>query len=423
MGLWIHAALGDGFARSADVDHSRHLAHRLRRRSTISFRPAGGSTLYAGIDRARLVDDGERRLGLRLPQPHLEPVAQRLPGWPGSIDGTESARVMVRVSLILLTLCFACDLCRDAVWRTRIWTAMALAGASIAALGLLQRANIIAGFLPQMEPREGSPFATFNYHGNAAAFLNLVLPAAAWLALAGRGSPRSGDTAHGQTTKSHRGWAIARRAARIIPLVLCTAGIIGNVSKAGFAIAILELGALGWLAVLRSRKTKAAPDILARRRMGWVKIAGCIASVSLIIGSNVTGQRWQQLLQTNPRDCSRVLLWRVVLADGTRSGRMRTRSRRLLSCFCPGTEHMIPSLYSKYIVTEHVPGRRVSMWSNAHQDYLQSWIEWGWAGAMVWAFLALTSFGCVLRPSWRPGSTGARRSDEDSATRICAWLA
>ena len=59
-------------------------------------------------------------------------------------------------------------------------------------------------------------------------------------------------------------------------------------------------------------------------------------------------------------------------------------------------------LYPKYIVTWYVPGGSVSMWSNAHQDLLQTAIEWGWFGVVIWLGLFV---GGVTRGLRQPAGT------------------
>ena len=80
------------------------------------------------------------------------------------------------------------------------------------------------------------------------------------------------------------------------------------------------------------------------------------------------------------------------------------------SCFSPHAPSMLPELYFKYIVQDYVPGTRVSMWNHAHDDYLQSLIEWGWPGTALWAALFAGGLWSVLRrrggrlPAWPRGS-------------------
>ena len=56
------------------------------------------------------------------------------------------------------------------------------------------------------------------------------------------------------------------------------------------------------------------------------------------------------------------------------------------------------------MLTRHVPGQRISMWSNAHQDYLQTFIEWGWIGGALWVLIVVGAFALALvqKPSFDP---------------------
>jgi hypothetical protein len=71
----------------------------------------------------------------------------------------------------------ASDLAGSSRWRTRAWRVMSLTGISIVVLGLAQRlTNAGAVFWDPVADIGPTFFATYRYHANAGAFLNVVLP-------------------------------------------------------------------------------------------------------------------------------------------------------------------------------------------------------------------------------------------------------
>src|SRR5947199_8213728 len=95
---------------------------------------------------------------------------------------------MIRGALLLGILLFLADLSQSNRWLLRLWYVIGLVGGSIAFLGLLQKATgaqMIFWQLPHPNEylRVSTFFATYYYHGNAGAFLNLVWPLTAGLVI------------------------------------------------------------------------------------------------------------------------------------------------------------------------------------------------------------------------------------------------
>ena len=52
------------------------------------------------------------------------------------------------------------------------------------------------------------------------------------------------------------------------------------------------------------------------------------------------------------------------------------------------------AFYSRWIIQGHTPGTAISMWSQAHEDYLQTLVEFGWTGGLAAGTLL---FGGIVR--------------------------
>src|SRR5438105_8699351 len=114
-------------------------------------------------------------------------------GAPGSLDYALSAAWMLRGALLLLSILFVVDLSQDNKALIQLWAAIAISGGSIALLGLLQKATGAHAILWQTPVgySGGNFFATYYYHANAGAFLNLILPFTAGFAVRAFGTPSS----------------------------------------------------------------------------------------------------------------------------------------------------------------------------------------------------------------------------------------
>jgi hypothetical protein len=277
---------------------------------------------------------------------------------PGTVDQSVSVAMMVRVSALLAVICFVNDLSRHVQWRRRLWWTITVAGTSVVLFGLLQR-GVGAPLLPFENVRPGHLyFATYFYHGNAGAFINLVLPLVVGLAA-----------------------VVSRKAAKVhlalVPCaIICVAGAFTNSSRAAVVVTLLLLGALTvWLCRLWRRELSALPRKAA---ILYFSIALVVLSVS--VAAVLPVARWAQLPgqinAENPRWVSTQVLLRM-LPDAGVFG------------LGPGTFAITFPTYTRELATS-IRG----IWRFAHQDYLQTLIEWGWGGASVWAILF---FGGLIR--------------------------
>ena len=316
-------------------------------------------------------------------------------GGPGSADGPESVRVMVRVTLLLAATCVAADLAATAPAFCRRWlVVVAFAGAGVAALGLVARAafpDLLAG---AFDPHEGTPFGTFNYHANAGAFMNLCLPAA----LALIPPPRGATASRGEVPRRKKAWL-----AFGLVVAAAAVGAAVNVSKASLPLSAAAVAVVVWVALRgRTGQVDAAAATSPRRwwrRAAVILAAAVVALAGTVVVARVGGQwdRWAEYArQPNPLG-GRGVLWRIVADLAADAGPWGHGPGTYKLLFPLAAKHR-PEIYPKFIVTVHAPGGPVSMWSQAHEDYLQAVVEWGWVGAAVAGvvFLGGLARGVVL---------------------------
>ena len=284
-----------------------------------------------------------------------------VPWWsagPGTVDRAVSLAMMLRVSALLGVVCLVNDLSRDPEWRRRLWWVITLAGTSVVLLGLLQK---VAGApLVSFEDERGGSlyFATYFYHGNAGAFINLVLPLAVLLAAV---ESRKAAKAH----------------VFLIPCAAtCVAGAFANTSRAAEGVTLLLLGVL---AVRLCRVWRRELQMIPRKAAVISGVVALAVLLALAVGT-LPVARWAQLSgqmnAENPRWVSMQVLMRM-LPDADAWG------------FGPGTFAITFPHYTREL------GASIrGIWLFAHEDYLQTLIEWGWVGAGVWAVLC---FGGLMR--------------------------
>ena len=305
-------------------------------------------------------------------------VASVLPRLPGSIDQAISAAWMLRATGLLGTILIAADLARDGRCLLRLWVALAGTGGSIALLGLMQKASGAPMiFWRAAEQPVTTFFATFFYHGNAGAFMNLTLPLTIGLAL--RAFTRPGQPL----------W----RAVWLLLAIVSVVAVFANTSRMGqFLGALITLAILGWLVPKLSR---------VLRRPRWsMAVVGVIAlgfaTYAIVQASQLdrAWKRWEQIDQTLRRDARWLAMqaaWRAV-PEASWAG------------FGPGTFRVIFPYY-----TAGFDERLRGWWLFLHQDYLQTLLEWGWAGSALWAgiffggiFVALRNRLTKASEEWAP---------------------
>ena len=297
------------------------------------------------------------------------PLRNFAPSFTGSVDYAISAAWMFRAALLLGTMLFVSDLSQSNRWLLRLWYVIGLAGGSIAFLGLLQKATgaRMIFWQPPPPPESGVTtfFATYFYHGNAGAFLNLIWPLSAGLVI------------REFTSRSHPG----ARALWAMVFMLTIAGVLANTSRMAQLVALILLVLIG---------LHYGPALLR-------KLSGAQKSVA-IAGALAIGLTLIALAQATHLE-QPLNRWRLL------GERMPTDARWQASCIAmsalphvgffglgPGTFRIV---FPSYNVQSgrSVPGT----WRFLHEDYLQTVLEWGWLGSTLWTLLFFGGIAVAIR--------------------------
>jgi hypothetical protein len=276
------------------------------------------------------------------------------PQAPGSVDYAISIAWMIRAALLIGALLFVVDLSQDDKYLIQLWVVLALAAGSISLLGLLQKATGAQAIFWQtpIGYTGGNFFATYYYHANAGAFLNLVLPLTAGLAVRTFGIPSSPGV----------------RSIWLTVFLLNLAAVAANTSRMAQLIGVLillvlfaQLGPRLFRGLSRSEKN----TVLA----GAAAILLTIYAIGQATHLEKPVRRWEQLGEQVSQDArwsaSRIAL--NVLPSAGAFG------------FGPGTFRAIFPAYNK-VAEQPVAGQ----WRFLHEDYLQTVMEWGWLGSVLW---------------------------------------
>ncbi len=309
------------------------------------------------------------------------PLHNFAPPVAGSVDYPISAAWMIRGALLLGIILFVADLSQSNRWLLRLWYVIGLVGGSIAFLGLLQKATGTQMIFWQPPPPEAvrvtTFFATYYYHGNAGAFLNLVWPLTAGLVIRA--------STHGSHPWMRAMWTSV--------FLLTIAAVLANTSRMAQLVAFLLLVMISLqFGRLFLRKLSGGHKSVALA--GTVAIALALIAFAQASHFEQALNRWQSASEHIPND-ARWQASRVALRALPDVG---------LFGFGPGTFRVVFPIYNTGSVNQ-APGT----WRFLHEDYLQTLLEWGWLGAILWALLffggitvAIRSYKEYARMEWTP---------------------
>jgi len=318
-----------------------------------------------------------------------------LPHWldwaPGSLHKSASLQIAIHVTALLGAGCFCCELGSRPSWRKRLLRIITVNGVVWVAFGLIQRLTGAQGIFWGPGDQGSTFFGTYRYHANAGAFINLVWPLATGfflLALRSEENPRRKKV-----------WGLA--------LIVCTAGVFVNASRAANVIALaLATLWLGWFIWKRRRERERSTIKPATLIIVSLSLVIFLAGVAAFGGFDTSLRRWskfnEELTARNPR----LLVAEVcmgMLPDAGACG------------FGPGTFKTVFPYYTGELGDE-ISG----VWEFAHDDYLQTLVEWGMIGGGFWAIYL---FGAMAYPCWLAARNPMRLNSADRLTLFSVWIA
>lgn len=315
------------------------------------------------------------------------------PYLPGTLDSTNSGKAMWVISGLSLGFIMLCDLAAQPRWRKRLLMVMAVTGAAIAIIGI----TLKVGGRPWMElvwkpsTISNNNFAFYRYHGNAAVFLYLTWPLALAFSL--------GRLPDWKRSYEYLGWIFA--------FIAIFVGVMVNISKAGVLISVVMLALfLRWRWHVRQRRkqegvstapvSKAAPSLMNRVYLGMVAIIVCFSLVYIVATAvnSISGwTRWVQLQEETPMSRSvfdRVLVYMAASRAAGGAGWFG---------YGPATFSLVFPYY-----TAGYNGYLYGFWLFAHEDYLETLIEWGWVGSGLWGLFYFGGLARGLWNWWRPAN-------------------
>ncbi|MCE0497055.1 MAG: O-antigen ligase family protein [Methylacidiphilales bacterium] len=309
------------------------------------------------------------------------PLIQPFPHLPGTWDKAASLFTLKTLCAMTAAFLVACDLMANEIWKLRLWRTMGIAGCSIIVYGLIQKGlgpdSIISMYQdPYILP---TFFGPYRYHANAGAYLNLVWPVLLSLFI----------------HSWRKGYAYVERAIWSCALVMGLAACFVNTSKAAAAITVLMMFA----AVLSFASFFRNNLIRSRYAARILTAAFILGFVAILIYGGITNQlqgRWDKMF--NPNNSSdtegRLLVYGACIRMIPEAGWLG---------FGPGTFSRVFPFHTLYL-GDQIKG----FWVYAHEDYLQTVVEYGYLGSLFWSVLL---FGSIIMAILRGLRSSLRTHD------------
>ena len=271
---------------------------------------------------------------------------------------------MLLVTALMGAFFMSMDLAANPIWRRRLFLTLALSGGLLLLFGLVERATAAEGIFWDASAPKSTFFATYFYHANAGAFINLTLPLVAGQAILAFRNQK------GQLERAFWSFLSARQHHRRVRQYVKGIDADWHGDHRG-------LGRRR-----RNGRDSEAPDDFPKaasflRLLGVVLVCAVILILSFGIERSLV--RWNQTLNSlfasegGALWEGRVSIYRICWLSLHAAGWFG---------FGPGTFSIVfPSLQQEH------GGEPDGILRYAHQDYLQTTLEWGAIGFLLWAVL------------------------------------
>ena len=289
-----------------------------------------------------------------------------------------SFNAMLMTTLTLGAFLVLCDLLVDPEWRRFVLMSAAISGALVSVIGVVLKTSLAAPLLHKIWGSvdiSWNSFAFYHYHGTAGAFLNLAWP----LIL-----------------------VFTRRAYEVVEIKLptriiwtvasfvCGLALFLNASKAALAIGLLILP---WPFVTGLKQMES-------RKLAFVAFLAVLVLVIMLAASSHLAHEAAFKRMTNANDVSESV-----------TGRWDAYRQYLGDVPQAGPFGIGPGLFQVGYPYQNISFRNYdpTVRQFAHEDFLQTTLEWGWVGTVWWTLLV---YGGV----WRAFHAYAQRDRFQSRT-------
>ena len=290
------------------------------------------------------------------------PVFPDLVAAKGWVVGTTMERIqslsfasMEVTSFLLLAFVVLCDLLDDAGIRRFTILAATISGVLTSAIGVFFKltGNRFMHHFWKPFTYDWNNFAFFRYHGNAGAFLNLAWPLILVFA-------RRAYSSRSVSLWSKIFWTLA--------VLACGSGLFLNASKASLAIGLLILP---W------------PFSSGLKRLQQKTLFIIVAVTLLIVAGGLFAS--SQLA----REAAFHRMTNASEVSASFYGRAEAYHQFVLAVPAVGAWGLGPGLFQLAFPYEASPlgNTEAGLREYAHEDYLQTVLEWGWFGTLFWTIL------------------------------------
>jgi O-Antigen ligase len=290
-------------------------------------------------------------------------VGKHIPLLPGAAERLTAHLAMRKFDALFGCFLLCYDMAAERRWRREWVIVTALTGAALCVFGVVQQAGFETFVPTRMFQMEGVYFATYNYHGNAGAFINLAEACSCGICFYVLAARKP----------------LWKRACPLLLLVLILLGQFVNSSRGAQIISVLMLLTAALISVAAAGTNR--KSWFSRRRVLLPAICGLLAVLLMpaFVLSHGNAEKWKELPQHIARSSSRWQVWRVT-APMVKSAGFMGHGPGAYKLLLPRSKDLNHDFYSRWVIQTYEPGKAISMWSNAHNDLLQSTVEHGYVG-------------------------------------------